>query len=90
MMEVIISLMFSGVVLLWLIGWAIHLSHFHYKFKQCSAGFTAAAKSNNRAEQWVYLRASRLAHEDTIMAPLWPLVVNRWNVDYVAEARASQ
>lgn len=83
-MKAAVSLTFSGIVLLYLIGWAIHLFHFHSKFKQCNAEFT---QSSNYAERRVYLRACRLAHEDTTMAPLWPVVVSRWNADYVTEAR---
>lgn len=83
-MAIVISLIFAGVVLLYLVGWAMHLFHFHSKFKQCGAGFTAAV---NYAEKEIYLRACRLAHQDTGMAMFWPLVVRRWNTDYVVEAR---
>lgn len=86
-MKSMISLILSGVVILYLVGWAVHLRHFHSKFKQCNSGWEAANASGDYAERWVFYRATCLAHNDTAMAPFWPLVGSRWNTDYVAEAR---
>lgn len=75
--------MLSIIVLIYLIGWAVHLVHFHAKFEECHATFVNASPS----DQWVYRRASAFAHEDSARAPFWPLITHRWNVDYVEEAR---
>ena len=84
MMTRMFTYILSTLALLYLIGWAAHLHHFHAKFKRCNA---LESLATNYAERMVYRQATWAAHIDTASAPLWPTVVHRWNVDYVAEAR---
>lgn len=75
------------LMILWTIGSVVAMVHFNSKFNDCKRGWDDAHARKDLPAQWLYLRCESLAHEDT-GAAIWPPVwFQRWNADYVAEAR---
>lgn len=88
MKNTIFLVLFLTPVLVYLAGWLAFLFHFHAKFKYFNLKWHYAHKTNDRQSQDLYFECEMLANKDTSLSMLWPLILNRWNADYVAEARA--
>lgn len=77
----------AAIGLGYIVVWMVFLAHFNAGFNRCVKLWSEAHARGDYAAARVYMDAEMLAHEDTSMAMVWPLVMHRWDTNYVAEAR---
>jgi len=72
--------------LIWLAGFAYSTFRFNSKFNACERGWREAHAKQDYELRRLYFRCEQIANNDTLLSPLWPVRVMRWNADYMAEA----
>ena len=73
-----------SLLLLIEVAWLFHANS---KFQECARLWDAAQTQNNHPDMELYYRCERIAHRDSFILTSPVTIWERWNADYVAEAK---